>query len=164
MARIKLQLTGFDKMLESIQAAGGDIDKAAATCIRQSAQIMHADLQDEMQKSGVDNGLISRMPPPEIGVTGNTHTAKVGYKMGGYDPANPSDGYKVAFLNYGTPKRQTSDDGAHAMVGGGWVTLGKNRGEIAARGFIVRAKENAAPKIKKEQRDTLKKILAEVSK
>lgn len=164
MGRIKLQLKGFDDMLEQIQQAGGDVNQAAESCIRESAQIMQADLKAEMQSSGVDGGLVSRMPQPEIAVNGNAYSAKVGYKMGGYDPSNPSDGYKVAFLNYGTANRRTQDSKQRVMVGGEWVTLGANRGAIAEHGFIARAKDAARPKIKKAQRQTLKSILEKVSK
>lgn len=145
MARIKLQLKGFDDMLESIQAAGGSIDRATDSCMRQSAQIMQTELQTEMRSTGVDGGLVSRMPQPEISVDGNRHTAKVGYKMGDYNPDDPSDGYKAAFWNYGTPNRT-------------------KHGKVAAHGYISRAKKKATPKIKKAQQQTLEKILERVSK
>lgn len=164
MSRIKLQLKGFDDMLEQIHKAGGDVDQAAERCIRESAQIMHADLKAEMQSSGVDGGLVGRLPPPEISANGNRYEAKIGYKMGDYDPANPSDGYKVAFLNYGTVNRRTKDDNERAIVGGEWRTMGTNRGAIDEHGFIARAKKSASPKIKKQQRKTLKEILDGVSK
>ena len=164
MGRINLQLKGFDDMLEQIQKAGGDVNKAADSCIRESAQIMQAELKAEMQSSGVDGGLVSRMPQPEIAVNGNSYAAKVGYKMGAYDPDNPADGYKVAFLNFGTANRRTRKNKQPVMVGGEWVTLGADRGAIAEHGFIARAKAAARPKIKKAQRQTLKSILEKVSK
>lgn len=163
MGRIKLQLKGFDDLLEQIQSAGGDVNQAAERCIRESAQIMHNSLVAEMNSSGVDGGLVGRIPQPEITANGNRYEAKVGYKMGGYDPNNPSDGYKVAFLNYGTANRTTGQGKERAMIGGRWVTLGANRGNLAERGFIARAKESARPKIKKAQRETLKSILKKVS-
>lgn len=159
MARIKLQLKGFDDMLEQIHKAGGNVNQAAERCVRESAQIMQSELTAAMQSSGVDGGLVGRMPPPEITVSGNRCEAKIGYKMGDYDPANPSDGYKIAFLNFGTVNRRTKDDNERAMVGGAWRTLGTNRGAIAEHGFIARAKKAASPKIKKQQRKTLKEIL-----
>ena len=164
MARIKLQLKGFDEMLENIQKAGGDVNVAAESCIRESAQIMHADLITEMQSSGVDGGLVSRMPQPEVKIEGNTFTAKVGYKMGAYDPDNPADGFKIAFLNYGTANRKTKDDKQRVNIGGAWVTTGTNRGAIPEHGFIARAKDTARPKIKKAQRQTLQSIMEKVSK
>lgn len=164
MARIKLQLKGFDDMLEQIHKAGGDVNQAAERCVRESARIMQDELIAEMQSSGVDSGLVSRMPPPQLSANGNRYEAKVGYKMGSYDPSNPSDAYNAAFLNYGTANRSTKEEDARAVVGGAWYTLGTDRGAIAARGFIARAKKSASRKIKKQQRQTLQEILDGVSK
>ena len=140
-----LQLKGFDDLLEQIQKAGGSIDRTADSCLRQSAQIMQTELKAQMQAAGVDSDLINAMPPPQITVEGNIYRAAVGYKKGNYDPNNPSDGYKVVFLNYGTPRRTM-------------------HGKVAARGFIQASKKKARPRIKKEQRATLEKILGRVNK
>jgi hypothetical protein len=99
-----------------------------------------SDLVSKMQAAGVDGDLISSMPPPTIEADGNRYRAAVGYKKGSYDPSNPSDGYKVVFLNYGTPRRTM-------------------HGKVAARGFIQKAKKKARPKIKKAQQETLDEIL-----
>lgn len=142
---IKLKLNGFDEMFSKIEKAGGTIDGAAKQCLHTSAQIMHDELKKQMHTANVDSGLINRMPPPEIESEGNRHTARVGYKKGAYNPDNPSDGYKVVFLNYGTPKRSK-----HGKIeNGGKVKLG----------FIKRAKTKAVTKIKKEQEKTLAEIL-----
>ena len=140
-----LQLKGFDDLLEQIQKAGGSIDQAADSCLRQSAQIMQSELETQMQAAGVDGDLINAMPPPQITVKDNRYSAAVGYKKGDYDPSNPSDGYKVVFLNYGTPRRT-------------------KHGKVEARGFIQAAKKKARPKIKKAQKETLENILGRVSK
>lgn len=140
-----LQLKGFDDLLEKIQKAGGSIDRAAGSCLRQSAQIMQSELKGQMQAAGVVSDLINAMPPPQITVEGNRYQAAVGYQKGNYDPRDPSDGYKVIFLNYGTPRRTM-------------------HGKVAARGFIAAAKKKARPKIKKAQRATLEKILERVNK
>ena len=140
-----LQLKGFDDLLEQIQKAGGSIDQAADSCLRQSAQIMQAELKAQMQAAGVDSGLINAMPPPQIKTKNNRYGAAVGYKKGNFDPSDPSDGHKVVFLNYGTPRRTM-------------------HGKVAARGFIERAKKKARPQIKKQQQATLEKILGRVSK
>ena len=140
-----LQLKGFDDLLEQIQKAGGEVDRAADSCLRQSAQILQQELKAQMQAAGVDSDLINAMPPPQITVEGNIYRAAVGYKKGDYDPQNLSDGYKVVFLNYGTPRRT-------------------KHGKVAARGFIQAAKKKASPKIKKAQRTTLEKILGRVKK
>lgn len=140
-----LQLQGFDDLLEKIQKAGGSIDQAADSCLRQSAQVMQKELKAQMQAAGVDGDLINSMPPPQTTVKNNRYSAAVGYKKGDYDPNNPSDGYKVVFLNYGTPRRT-------------------KHGKVAARGFIQKAKKKARPQIKKAQQDTLEKILGRVSR
>ena len=139
-----LQLKGFSALLESIQKAGGSIDQAADSCVRQSAQIMQSELEAQMQAAGVDSDLINSMPPPQITVDGNNYGAAVGYKKGNFDPSNPSDGYKVVFLNYGTPRRT-------------------KHGKVAARGFIQKAKKKARPQIKKAQKETLDKILGRLA-
>ena len=140
-----LQLKGFDDLLEQIQKAGGSVDRAAESCVRQSAQIMQSELKAQMQAAGVDGDLISSMPPPNIVIEGNSYGAEVGYKKGTFDPRDPSDGYKVVFLNYGTPRRTM-------------------HGKVAARGFIQAAKKKARPQIKKAQQATLEKILGRVTK
>ena len=142
---IKLKLEGFDDLFEQIKKAGGTVDQAANSCLKQSAQIMQNELKSEMQKSNVDSGLTNSMPPPEVEANGNRYTARVGYKKGNYDPNNPSVGFKVIFLNYGTPNRS-------------------KHGKVAARGFIQRAKKKARPKLKKAQEETLKKILGRLEK
>lgn len=144
-SKAMLQLKGFDDLLDKIQKAGGSIDQAADDCLRQSAQVMQAELKAQMQAASVDGDLINSMPPPQITVDGNNYSAAVGYKKGNYDPSDPSDGYKVVFLNYGTPRRT-------------------KHGKVAARGFIQKAKNKARPQIKRAQQETLEKILGRVSK
>lgn len=145
MAKAILQLKGFDDLLEQIQKAGGSIDQAADSCLRQSAQIMQAEMKAQMQAADVDSDLINSMPQPQITVKDNRYSAAVGYQKGDYDPNNLSDGYKVVFLNYGTPRRT-------------------KHGKVAARGFIEKSKKKARPQIKKAQRETLEKILGRVKK
>ena len=140
---IKLKLSGFDELFELIKMARGDVDKAAEQCLQESAQVMQNELKAQMQKSGVDSDLIARMPPPEIEKNGNAMIARVGYKKGAYNPNDISDGYKVVFLNYGTPKRS-------------------KHGKLVARGFIDKAQRKAKNQIKKKQEETLKKIIGEL--
>ena len=142
---IKLKLSGFDSLLEQIQKAGGTVDRAAEGCLKQSAQIMQSELKSQMKVSGVDSDLIARMPPPELEKNGNAMIARVGYKKGAYNPNDLSDGYKVVFLNYGTPKRS-------------------KHGKVEAKGFIDIAQKKARKKIKKAQKEALQKILERVSK
>lgn len=137
---IKLRIEGFDELFAQIKNAGGSIDAAAESCMRKSADIMEAELKAQMQSAGVSSRLINAMPPAVVKKEGNRYRAEVGYEKGTYDPRNPSDGYKVVFLNYGTPHRTM-------------------HGKVAARGFIQKAKKKARPRIKRAQQETLETIL-----
>jgi hypothetical protein len=141
---IKLKLSGFDDLFEQIRKADGNVDQAAEQCLQESAQVMQSELKAQMQKSGVDSDLIDRMPSPELKRDGNALIARVGYKKGTYNPDDLSDGYKVVFLNYGTPKRS-------------------KHGKVVAKGFIDKAQRKAKTQIKKKQEETLKKIIGELS-
>lgn len=142
---IKLKLKGFEELLKDIEAAGGEMNKAVESTMKQSAATMQTELKAQMQSAGVDAHLISAMQPFEVQTEGNQTTARVGYRKGAYNPDNPSDGYKVVFLNYGTPNRS-------------------KHGKVVARGFIQKAKSRAKPKIKKQQEAALKKILSRLEK
>ena len=137
---IRLKLDGFDDLLKEIEKAGGSINAATKKCMEKSASIMESELKNQMTSAGVENRLISAMPPSEIETSGNRVTARVGYKKGAFDPKNPSDGYLVVFLNYGTPNRS-------------------KHGQVKARGFIQKAKKKAKKQIEAEQEKTLKEIL-----
>lgn len=137
---IKLRMTGFEDLLTQIEKAGGSINDATRDCMEKSAAIMQTELKSQMHAADVPEQLIDEMPNPKIEENGNRITAFVGYKKGGYDPKNLSNGYKIVFLNYGTPRR-------------------KKHGKVAPRGFIQVAKKQATPQIRKAQRATLKKIL-----
>lgn len=145
---IKLKLEGFDELLKDIENANGKVDDAVESAMRQSAHTMQNALKSEMQKSNVANSLISRMPNFRIEKDYGEITARVGYPKGAYNPDNLSDGYKVVFLNYGTPYRSE-----HGKI----VDISQD-GKIRL-GFISRAKNAANRKIKKQQEEALNKIL-----
>lgn len=136
---IALNLVGFDELLKSIETAGGSVNSAVDSCMRQSAQIQQKELKAQMRKKKVDGGLINRMPQPEIKWDGNACITRVGYTKGDYNPENLSDGYKAVFLNYGTPR-------------------------VSPRAFIKAAQNKAKPEIKKAQEETLNKILGRLQK
>lgn len=142
---IKIKLEGFEDLLKSIEEAGGTINKACDSAIRGSAQIMQNELKSQMQSANVPSDLINSLPPPEVETSGNRFYARVGYRKGAYDPENLSDGYKIVFLNYGTPNRTI-------------------HGKVKARGFIQKAKKRAQPRIKKQQKEALMKILERLKK
>lgn len=141
---IKLTLDkGFEDMIADLNLSAKEVDRVATACINQNAQIMQSELKSAMSKSGVPGHLISEMPQFEVKAEGNVYEASVGYSKGAYDPRNPSTGYKVVFLNYGTPNRT-------------------KHGKVPEKGFIARAKRSAKPKMKKANEAALKKILGRI--
>lgn len=141
---VTVQISGFEEILTAIKDAGGSIDGAVNSALKQSAQIVQDELKTQMQSSGVNSNLINAMPNFEITQDGNRQVAEVGYKKGAYNPENLSDGYKVVFLNYGTPHR-------------------KKHGKIVGKGFIQKAKKKANPKVKKVQKETFDEILGRLN-
>lgn len=136
---ISLQLTGFDELLKDIEKAGGSINGAVDSCMKQSAQIQQKEFKAQMRKAKVKETLINRMPPPEIKWSGNACVARVGYPKGEYDPKKLTDGYKAVFINYGTPR-------------------------ISPREFIKKAQNKAKKQIKQAQEEALNKILERLQK
>lgn len=160
-AGIKLTITGFDKLLDDIQSAGGDVVKSTEKALKDSADIVEQELKRACAASGVPAS-ISREIKSTTKWNDNACTAHVGWDMDGYNPRAPSAGYKAAFLNYGTPRRAVKVGKEHVQVGGAWKTLGTDRGEITGKGFISAARESASPKVKKVQKKALEEILKEV--
>lgn len=150
---IKLKIEGLSEILLQIEKANKSADAAAERCIREAAEIMEDKLKEEMVASdnqgvlGATGGLFflaQQMPPYRVEKDFGKVSAHVGYHKGDYDPKNISDGYKVIFVNYGTPRRPDK------------------QGQIKGRGFIARAKRKAAPLIKAKEEKTLKEILENV--
>jgi HK97 gp10 family phage protein len=131
---IKVEFKGFEEMIEKLQAANKDVDKAVEKCVRASAEIIDDQLKDSMRSAGVASSLIRDMDAIRYEREGNSFSAKVGYKKGAYNPKEPSDGYKAIFINYGTPR-------------------------ITPRSFVADAKKKSKNKVKKEQEKILNEIL-----
>ena len=150
---IKISLKGFDRMLEELQQAGGDVDRAASSAIRESAKIVEDELQAAVTASGVPSDITSEIRT-NTSKEGDRYEAEVGWIMENYDPKKPTAGYKAVFMNFGTVKRYTRKD--------------HYRGEIQkqprAQQFIYRAKKNARPKVKKIQRQEILKALGGLEK
>ncbi|MGA4517415.1 hypothetical protein ACPA0F_09110 [Solibacillus silvestris] len=144
---IKLKLEGFDELIKQIEAAGGSAEGACESAMRQSAQIMDAELRNALKAANPDlnSDLASRMPAFEVNREDGVVYAKVGFKGTAYDPNNPSDYFKAIFANYGTPSRS-------------------KHGKEEARGFVAIAKKKASPKIKKAQKEVFDKILGRLKK
>lgn len=158
---IKITLTGFEKKLEAMKMAGANIDTVCRQAITESAKVVETELKGACASAGVPSSISSAITT-ETEISGNRYSAKVGWKLGGYDPKNPSVGYKAIFLNYGTAKRFTKER-AVAAIGGEIRTLGTARGEIVERQFISKAKEASKPKVAKIQREIIKDALKGVS-
>lgn len=155
---IKLNLKGFEKMLEDLERAGGNVDAVAKRAVKESAAIVEQELKAACDSARVPPS-VSNEITTEIEVSANRCSARVGWKLGAYDPSNLTAGYKAVFLNYGTGRRHTSRGNQHVPVAGEWRTLGSLRGQISPRGFIHRAKEAARPKCRKVQREIIKEAL-----
>lgn len=137
---IKLNLKGFDKLLEQIQEAGGNVDKATERAIDKSVDVVSQELHNACNSAGVPSSVSSEIKSERAKWTGNRCSARVGWRLGTYNPKNLSQGFKAIFLNYGTPRR-------------------KEHGKITARNFIATAKKASKPKLRKIQKETLDEIL-----
>ena len=163
MARsgIKIDLKGFEKMLEQVERAEGNVNQVARKAVIESAKIVEKELKSACNDARVQPS-VSNEITTEIEASGNQYSAKVGWKLGAYDPQNLSAGYKAVFLNYGTGKRRTQTDKQHVPIAGQWRTLGSNRGSIAPLGFIGKAKKSAKPKCTKVQKQIINEALEEL--
>lgn len=145
---IKINLKGFERMLEDLQAAGGRADRVTAETMQESARTVETALRDEARASGVPDSITSEIRTKTTS-GGNRYGAQVGWQLDTYDPRNPSAGYKAIFLNYGTVRRTTRS--------------GKNRGAIPKRAttqqFIYTSKKKARPKVRKLQKEAIQKAL-----
>ena len=153
MAKIRLQLKGFDEMLEKLQKAGGDIDKAARVCMEKSVSVLEEYLIDEAAESGAETSEIFH----QVTVNGNRVTGETGWKLGNYDSNNPSEGYRAMFTEFGT--------GRHSARGRGKdreTAAGHNRGSTEPRPFMAQARKRAVKPVRTIQRETLQNIIKEL--
>lgn len=140
----------FDSLLNKIKKAGGDIEAATWDAARAGGRVYYQYLVEECKRSGVPEHLIDKISFNCLRDSGgNRFAVVVGWKIPNYNPNDPADVYKVIFLNYGTPRRETS--------------TGANRGYINGRGFIGRARKKAVRPIKAAQEELLNKILKGLS-
>lgn len=143
-----LKLEGFDELIQRIEKAGGDSDKAARKARDDGAVALEQALKAECNAANVPSSLSSQIRVKSESGNGS-YKAKVGWDVPGYDPTNPAPAFKAMFLNYGTPRRQTR--------------AGANRGLIVARGFIQKAKRKGGRAVKKAERDAFIKIIKELN-
>ena len=141
----------FDSLLRKIQKAGGDIEAATWDAARKGGRIYYQNLVEECKRSNVPDHLIDKIRFNCLrDQSGNRYAVVVGWLMENYNPADIADGYKVVFLNYGTPRRETS--------------TGEDRGLIDGRGFIGRAKRKSKKPIKEAQQNFLNDLLKGLAK
>lgn len=148
---IKINLKGFEKMLEDIQAAGKDADAVAAQAITESAQVVEEELRAATKSAGVPDDITNAIRKKKTH-EGDRYEAEVGWELGTYNPKDPSSGYKAIFLNYGTVRRRTR--------------MGFNRGAIPKRTtdqqFIYAAKKRSRAKVRKIQQEMLERALRDL--
>lgn len=153
MARIKLQLDGFEDMLARVQKANGDIDKAARDCMEKSAQILESNLRREAAAAGAETSEIVR----EVTSSKLKVKAEVGWKLGSYDSDNPSQGYRAMFVEFGTGKHSGRSAGKDRQT-----AAGANRGSTAPRPFMAAARKKSKKPIHAVQEETLHNIVKEL--
>lgn len=142
-SKIRLQLKGFDSLLEEIQKAEGNINQVVNDCMQKEINITKQCLVEECVKSNVPDSITKEIMSEPIKWENDRASSAVGWKLGAYDKNNPSAGYKAVFLNYGTPNR-------------------KKHGKVKAIGFIGKAKRKAAKLAKKEHEESLNRILGDL--
>ena len=143
--KIRLQLKGFDSLLEEIQKAEGNINQVVTDCMQKEIDITKQCLVEECVKSNVPDSITREIKSDPIKWENDRASSAVGWELDAYDPRKPSAGYKAVFLNYGTPKRS-------------------KHGKVKARGFILKAKKKAAKLAKKEHEESLNRILGDLKK
>lgn len=146
---IKLNLKGFEKMLESIQEAGGNLDNSAQRAIQAAAKITENELRNEASASGIPTDITNEIRSKTT-KEGGRYEANVGWEMGSYNPKDPDAGHIAVFLNYGTVRRVTKK--------------GYNRGAIQGRQFIRRAKQKARPKVRAAQQKVFERVMGDLKK
>ena len=144
--KVKLTLTGFDKLLDEVQFAQGSIEAATERALVSSAKM----LTQEIRKGAVERNLdAGDLIVPKAEWLGDMCSVEVGFKLGAYNPSNPSTGYKALFREYGAPSK-----------GGNRSTKkGANRGAVAADPFIRPAVKRNQKAIRNAQKKALERIL-----
>lgn len=138
-----LEIKGFEKLLEKVQQAEGDIESVTTKVANECVDIMYSDLKNAANAAGVPSSVSNEITKEKASWNGNVCSAGVGWKLGSFNPDNPSQGYKAIFLNYGTPRRS-------------------KHGQVQGRFFITAAKKSSKKKVKKAQENALKEITGDL--
>ena len=140
---IKLDLGDWGKLLDEVRKAEGDVKKVGYQCTKNCAEIMKEELKTQMLKADTKGNwgdLYSDLSIQSLVENHGEFNTSIGWIKGPYNPEDLSSGYKVVFINYGTPNRT-------------------QHGQIKARGFIQKAKRKAKKPIHEEQEKAFKEIL-----
>ena len=146
--KVKLTLTGFDKLLDEVQFAQGSIEAATERALVSSAKM----LTQEIRKGAVERNLdAGDLIVPKAEWLGDMCSVEVGFKLGAYNPSNPSTGYKALFREYGAPSKKKG--------GTRHTSKGANRGAVAADPFINPAVKRNQKAVRNAQKKALERIL-----
>ena len=153
MAKMRLKIGGFDKMLERVQKAGGNVDAVARECMEQSLQVLERNLKKEAEASGAQTSTVTHT----VTANGNRISGETGWKLGAYDSSNPSEGYDAMFREFGTGKHSKRGKGKDRETAAGY-----NRGSTEPRPFMEKARAESVKPVRAIQRKTLQKIVKEL--
>ena len=149
MGKIKLTLRGFDSLLERIAEAGGEIEPATERALESSANLLTQKLKADAQARNIPTDTLIK---PKVKWEGNRASVECGFKLGAYNPRNPSSGYLALFKEFGAPS------------GGGdrKNKQGQSRGAVTADPFILPARASVKKDVQKAQEKALERILKEL--
>lgn len=152
MAKITLNVDGFDELLAAVKRAQGNVEKAADECVKRSARVLEGNLKSEAEASGADASEVKT----DIKHDALKLRAEVGWKLGTYDSDNPSQGYRAMFVEYGTGKFSDRGKGKDRET-----KAGANRGSTLPHPFMNNARKKSEKPIHAIQEDMLKNIAKE---
>ena len=153
MAKMRMQVKGFDEMLAAVQRAGGDVDKAARLCMERSVQVLESNLKKEAEASGAATSAVTH----SVKQSGNRISAETGWQLGNYDSDNPSEGYQAMFTEFGTGRHSARSKGKDRETAAGY-----NRGSTEPRPFMAKARKKSVKPIRAIQEETLQNITKEL--
>ena len=152
MAKITLNLDGFDDLLAAVKRAQGSVEKAARECAERSARVLESNLKSEAEASGSDASEVKA----DIKQDALKFRVEVGWKLGDYNAENPSQGYRAMFVEYGTGKFSERGKGKDRET-----AAGANRGSTLPSPFMNDARKKSEKSIHAIQEDMLKNIAKE---
>lgn len=149
-----MQVKGFEDMLEAVQKAGGNVEAAARVCAEKSVQVLESNLKREAEASGAETSTVMHT----VESSGNRISAETGWRLGSYDSANPSEGYRAMFTEFGTGKHSARGKGKDRET-----AAGQNRGSTEPHPFMATARKKSVKPIRAIQTETLQNIVKELS-